>query len=218
MAPPEEHQTDTQHQITKMSNSVSNTTISSAPRAGDNNNNNNNRSEHNNGQYSNNYSNHNNNRRNNPTNNNTNNSRYRNPANNNNYNDNRTRSNTDNRASNPPSNTSTAFKGATAGMNGHIFGCHEDKSDRRQYLKTVTALQQYSSKLPHSDNFQSLFKTNPTIPVVAEPTSPGRPDARTEVQELIFRKRSNSMLCAVVISVATWLPYGISSWVNAPRP
>jgi hypothetical protein len=65
-----------------------------------------------------------------------------------------------------------AFKGANDEMHGNIFGCSKDQCDRGHFTKTVTALQQVASKLPNSAHFQTLFKTTPVQPVIAEPKAP----------------------------------------------
>ena len=88
--------------------------------------------------------------------------------------------------------SSPKFKGATVDMRGHIFGCNEEQGDRRQHLKTVTALQQCTTKLPFSKDFQCLFKATPTLPSLSAPTPPVTTskdtDAITEMQDLIFKE------------------------------
>ena len=123
-----------------------------------------------------------------------------------NNNNNRQRNNaTDHRA--PGHHDPNKFKGNTDGMNGHIFGCTEDRSDRRQYLKTVAALQQFTSKFPNSADFQCLFKSTPTTPVIPEPALPPT-EGRTEVQDLIFKEEIKQYVagCSALRSncVAIW--------------
>jgi hypothetical protein len=36
--------------------------------------------------------------------------------------------------------SSTSFRGSTPEMNGHVFECYEEQGDRRQYSKTLEAL------------------------------------------------------------------------------
>ena len=114
--------------------------------------------------------------------------------NNNNNNNNRDAATQHNRnqvSDNNRTNHQPKFKGAIDGMNGHIFGCFEEHGDRRQHIKTMAALQQYTSKLPHSEDFQSLFKTPPTFPELVEPTDPVPTPPATKlstVQTLIFQE------------------------------
>jgi hypothetical protein len=75
-------------------------------------------------------------------------------------------------------------------MHGHIFGCNEEQGDRRQHLKTVAALQQCTTKLPFSEDFQCLFKATPTLPTLSEPEPPIAEDKSgiTDLQDLIFKE------------------------------
>jgi hypothetical protein len=84
--------------------------------------------------------------------------------------------------------TKPKFSGASEGMQGHIFGCSEEHGDRRKYTKTIAALQHHTSTFPHSEDFQSLFKTTPTSPVIEEPDEPKKGEARSEVKTLIFHE------------------------------
>jgi hypothetical protein len=84
--------------------------------------------------------------------------------------------------------TKPKFSGATDGMQGHIFGCSEEHGDRRKYTKTIAALQHHTSTFPNSEDFQSLFKTTPTSPVIDEPDEPKKNEPRCEVKTLIFQE------------------------------
>jgi hypothetical protein len=43
-------------------------------------------------------------------------------------------------------------------MNGNVFECHEEQTDRRQYAKTLEALQGYVKKnLKFADDIAPLF-------------------------------------------------------------
>jgi hypothetical protein len=35
------------------------------------------------------------------------------------------------------------FKGDEPGMNGHVFGCYDEQTNKRQYLLTMSALKQF---------------------------------------------------------------------------
>ena len=75
-------------------------------------------------------------------------------------------------------------------MHGHTFGCNEEQGDRRQHLRTVAALQQCTSKLPFSKDFQCLFKATPNLPTISKPEPPIAPgkDSISELQDLIFKE------------------------------
>ena len=45
-----------------------------------------------------------------------------------------------------PRPRSTNFKGITPEMNGHVFECYDEQSDRRQFVKTVEALESHVKK------------------------------------------------------------------------
>ena len=120
----------------------------------------------------------------------------------------RTRNASGNPPQQRPDTSRTVFKGANDDMHGNIFGFSEDQCDRRHFTKTVTALQQVANKLPNSAHFQTLFKTTPALPIIAEPKAP--PVAkRTEVQELIFKEeitqyvRSRSQLTSNLVAIWT---------------
>ena len=47
-------------------------------------------------------------------------------------------------------------------MNGHVFECAFEQGDKRQFAKTLEALEGYAKKtLKFSQDFESLFDTNP---------------------------------------------------------
>jgi hypothetical protein len=80
----------------------------------------------------------------------------------------------------------TSFKGATEGMNGHIFGCFDEQGNKRQYAKTMEALAQYANKTyKFSEDFTSLFHPTPSTPSVTRPTAPTSQDV---VDDLIFKE------------------------------
>jgi hypothetical protein len=90
-----------------------------------------------------------------------------------------------------------AFKGATEGMNGHTFGCFDEQGDKRQYAKTIKALEQYARKTyKFSEDFASLFATTPTAPIVSKPI-PIPKDQRDETDELIFKEEVKQYVAAL---------------------
>ena len=65
------------------------------------------------------------------------------------------------------------FKGATEGMNGNTFGCYHEQTDKRQYTKTVEALDQYATKTyKYPEDFASLFLAEPSAPTIDKPAAP----------------------------------------------
>ncbi len=64
----------------------------------------------------------------------------------------------------------STFKGSTEGMCGHVFECYEEQDDRRQYLKTVEALDAYARKtLPYTADLAPLFAATMKAPEVEQP-------------------------------------------------
>ena len=51
-------------------------------------------------------------------------------------------------------------------MNSHVFECHDEQHDRRQFTKTVEALGEYARKhLKFPEDLDPLFATTVTLPV-----------------------------------------------------
>jgi hypothetical protein len=81
-------------------------------------------------------------------------------------------------------------------MNGHVFECYEEQSDRRQYAKTVESLERYVKKT-FSDDLSRLFATIPKFPTLVRPPEPaaGYDDTEDfiwheELKEFVKRKRT----------------------------
>jgi hypothetical protein len=78
--------------------------------------------------------------------------------------------------------------GATEGMNEHTFGCFNKQGDKRQYVKTIEALEQYMRKTyKFSEDFASLFANTPSTPTVKKPI-PILKSERNKTDELIFKE------------------------------
>jgi hypothetical protein len=59
-------------------------------------------------------------------------------------------------------------------MNGNVFECYDEQSDRRQYAKTVEALMGYVKKnLKCAEDLKPLFATEMATPTLEKPTKPG---------------------------------------------
>ena len=73
-------------------------------------------------------------------------------------------------------------------MNGHTFGCFDEQGDKRQYVKTIEALEQYTRKTyKFSEDFASLFAHTPSTPTVTKPIPIPKVE-RDETDELIFKE------------------------------
>ena len=61
-------------------------------------------------------------------------------------------------------------QGSTEGMNGNVFECYEEQSDRRQYAKTLEVLDRYVRKtLKYSEDLAPLFADTMAVPMVDMP-------------------------------------------------
>jgi hypothetical protein len=59
-------------------------------------------------------------------------------------------------------------------MNGNVFECYDEQTDRRQFAKTVEALEGYVKKnLKYAEDLVSLFATNSKLPELEKPPKPG---------------------------------------------
>ena len=69
---------------------------------------------------------------------------------------------------------SSTFKGSTPDMEGYVFECYEEQTDRRQYnRKTVEALECYVKKtMRYPEDLAPLFATDSTLSVLAKPPRP----------------------------------------------
>lgn len=82
-------------------------------------------------------------------------------------------------------------------MNGQVFECFDEQSDRRQFVKTVEALGEYSRKnLRYPEDLDTLFTDMLALPELEEPDDldPGANQMQTliwneEVKEYVKRGR-----------------------------
>ncbi|KAI2499682.1 Reverse transcriptase (RNA-dependent DNA polymerase) [Fragilaria crotonensis] len=85
------------------------------------------------------------------------------------------------------SNRASTFKGNTEGMNGHVFECAFEQGDKRQYVKTVEALEGYGKKnLKYSEDFASLFAFEPSEPTIEKPVD--LPPDHSTTDEMIWKE------------------------------
>ena len=103
------------------------------------------------------------------------------------------------------------FKGDTKDMNGNVFQCYKEQVDRRQYAKTIKALDAYTrKKLTYSANLAPLFAAKMGVPIVDLPSdlAPGTGDTMKiifaeEVKEYVKRTWDLASNIATVFA-AVW--------------
>lgn len=72
-------------------------------------------------------------------------------------------------------------------MNGHVFECYEEQADRRQYAKTLEALEGHVKKtMKYAEDLSTFFGDEMTAPEIERPEKPGA-DA-DEVDEAIWKE------------------------------
>jgi hypothetical protein len=87
----------------------------------------------------------------------------------------------------------TSFKGSTAEMNGNVFECYDEQTDRRQCTKTVEALESHNKKMcKSSEDLTPLFATESCLPVLAASPKPvktadGRESDEVDIE--LWKKR-----------------------------
>ena len=70
-------------------------------------------------------------------------------------------------------------------MNGNVFECFEEQTDRRQYTKTLEALEAYTRKtLKFAEDLAQLFAEEMEAPVLDLPTA--LDDDASEVEKAIW--------------------------------
>ncbi|KAI2502776.1 Reverse transcriptase (RNA-dependent DNA polymerase) [Fragilaria crotonensis] len=77
---------------------------------------------------------------------------------------------------------SSGFKGTTPEMNGNVFECYDEQTDRRQYMKTLEALEGYAKKtLKYAEDLSPLFASEMKLPVLEKPARPGEEADETDI-------------------------------------
>ena len=85
----------------------------------------------------------------------------------------------------PATRNHPIFTGNTDGMSGHVFECFEEQDDRRQYGKTVEALDAYARKtLSYSADLAPLFASNMAAKTIERPDN--IVEAADKLEEMIF--------------------------------
>jgi len=94
-------------------------------------------------------------------------------------------------------------------MNGHVFECYEEQGDRRQYAKSLEALEGHVKKtLKYSEDLATLFSDDMSVPTVSMPEDPGKDPSKTaemiwaeEVKEYVKRTRTLKSNLATIHAV-----------------
>jgi hypothetical protein len=102
------------------------------------------------------------------------------------------------------------FKGLTDDMGGNVFQCYEEQDDRRQYAKTIEALDAYAKKnLSYTADLAPLFATKMTAPSIERPVTIAEGADKLEemifaeeVKEYVKRTRSLKSNLATIYAVA----------------
>ena len=85
------------------------------------------------------------------------------------------------RTSRPPRTPHSYFKGDTSDMNGHVFQCHSESTDTKQFSVTLEKLQHYVFKtFKNPTDIGGIFKDF-TIPAVPRPVKPTAPSDTTDL-------------------------------------
>ena len=90
----------------------------------------------------------------------------------------------------------TNFKGDTEGMNGNVFECFEEQSNRMQFIETCEALEAYAKKtMDHPEDMAALFDEDidePTVEVFEDLPADAGETAKAiwnaELREYVRRK------------------------------
>ena len=86
-------------------------------------------------------------------------------------------------------NDKLAFKGSTKGLHGHVFSVYHESPDKRQFSKTIKAIQLYvgAGSIKHADDLEPLFRFQ-KAPRVDKPTKPSGYDENNEVDVQILKQ------------------------------
>ena len=89
-------------------------------------------------------------------------------------------------------NKEKAFVGETAEMNENVFQTLTESGDRRQFTKTLEALERYiNKKLRYPGDLKSLYQ-DLSKPVLVDPPYLTDAEAKTLAKHLFGRKRRNT--------------------------
>ena len=73
-------------------------------------------------------------------------------------------------------------------MQGNVFECYDKQVDRRQYVKTMEALEIYAKKnFKFYEDVKPLFAVTITAPNIPQPEEPGA--KTTEMEKIIWKEK-----------------------------
>ena len=111
----------------------------------------------------------------------------------------------------------TGLRGMTTEMNRHVFECYDKQSNRRQYAKTLEALEAHVRKvLKFLEDLASLFADTMEALTLVEPAEPDK-DAG-QFAETIYLERIEQFGVAKVNCWAIWQPCMQLFGDNAANP
>jgi hypothetical protein len=78
------------------------------------------------------------------------------------------------------------FRGLTDDMGGNVFQCYEEQDDRRQYAKTIEALDAYAKNknLSYTADLSPIFAATMTEPKIERPVT--IEEGADKLDEMIF--------------------------------
>ena len=88
------------------------------------------------------------------------------------------------------------FRGNTKSLNGHIFSVYHENPDKRQFSKTIEALELHvysSAVFKYADDLEPLFQTH-TMPILDKPSQPDDYDANSAVDVQILKQEVNDYM------------------------
>jgi polyhydroxyalkanoate synthesis regulator protein len=102
-------------------------------------------------------------------------------------------------------------------MNANVFQCYEEQTDRRQFSKTIEALEAYTKKnLKFAEDLAPLFAEEMEQPELELPTE--LPAEHTPVEQAIWDQELREFVKRRVFSKETWPLYTRLYLGNAVRP
>jgi fructose-bisphosphate aldolase class 1 len=87
------------------------------------------------------------------------------------------------------------FKGNTDDINGHVFQCHIEASDKQQFSKTVEALAEYIAKnIKYAKDVASLCKTGKLAPITEPAADLSEKEKKSETKKMIWKAMVESFV------------------------
>ncbi|KAL7574570.1 hypothetical protein ACA910_015920 [Epithemia clementina (nom. ined.)] len=81
------------------------------------------------------------------------------------------------------------FKGNTEGMNGHVFQCFNESTEKKQFARTLEVLGEYAAKnMDYAGDLNPLFKSLEK-PTLTPPEELSDEDAKSKLKYTIWEKQ-----------------------------